>query len=143
MKHMYFLSMALTIISNIAYHFCQKEIKADSNPIVSLFFTYLTGMFLTLVCMPMFYPQVNLLEASKNLNWATFGLGFGIVGLELGFLLAYRSGWNLSIGALYSNVAVTVILLPIGLLLYKELFSLKQGVGLILSVAGLILLAKR
>jgi hypothetical protein len=143
MNFLYVFSMSLTVISNVAYHFCQKEIKGDSNPLVSLFFTYLTGMTLTLICMPIFYPGINPVTAAKQLNWATFALGFGIVGLELGFLLAYRAGWNLSIGALYSNVIVTILLLPIGIIFYKEVLSSRQILGLLFSLIGLILLGKK
>ena len=32
---------------------------------------------------------------------------------ELGFLLAYRSGWNLGVAALYSNAATALVLLPV------------------------------
>jgi hypothetical protein len=91
--------MGLTIFSNVAYHFCQKEIKADANPLVSLLMTYLIGMVTTLICIPVFYPGLNPVTAARELNWASFVLGVGIVGLELGFLLAYRAGWNLSLGA--------------------------------------------
>ncbi|MBC7395998.1 MAG: hypothetical protein H7333_01025 [Bdellovibrionales bacterium] len=143
MKFLYIGSMTLTVVSNLAYHFCQKEIAAKANPLVSLFFTYLTGLLLTLICFPIFYPAQNALEAAKELNWASFALGAAIVGLELGFLLAYRAGWNLSTGALYSNVLVTLILLPIGLLFYQEVLSSKQCLGLLFSFAGLVLLAKK
>jgi hypothetical protein len=143
MKWMYVLSMGLTVLSNIAYHFCQKEISERANPLVSLFFTYASGMVLTLICIPVFYPNLQIGESVKSLNWATFGLGFGIVGLELGFLLAYRAGWNLSMGALYSNVMVTIVLLPVGLFFYKEQWSGRNLLGLIFAISGLILMAKK
>ncbi len=143
MKFMYIFSMALTVLSNVAYHFCQKEIAEKANPLVSLFLTYTTGMLVTLICFPLFYPSVNPIETVKEINWATFGLGVAIVGLELGFLLAYRAGWNLSIGALYSNVLVTIVLLPIGVYFYRDQLSAKHALGLVLSLAGLVLLGKK
>lgn len=143
MSFIYVFSMALTVFSNVAYHFCQKEISANINPLVSLFLTYLTGMVVTLLCFPVFYPGINPMDSVKTLNWATFGLGVAIVGLELGFLLAYRAGWNLSLGALYSNVMVTVVLLPVGLFFYRESLTAKHIVGLLLSISGLILLGKK
>ncbi len=143
MTFFYIFSISLTVFSNVAYHLCQKEISGNANPLVSLFFTYLTGMFVTLVCFPVFYPDVNVVESTKSLNWATFGLGVAIVGLELGFLLAYRAGWNISIAALYSNVAVTVVLLPVGLYFYRDALTLKHLVGLVFSLCGIILLAKK
>ncbi len=143
MKWALVLPMGLTVFSNIAYHFCQKEISGKVNPLVSLFVTYATGMVLTLICVPLFYPQIQIGESLRSLNWATFVLGFGIVGLELGFLLAYRAGWNLSMAALYSNVTVTLVLLPLGVLLYREAWSGRNALGLVLALTGLILMAKR
>ena len=136
-------SMGLTVVANVAYHFCQKAISPNANPLVSLFFTYLSGMLITLVCIPLFYPGLQIGSAVKELNWATFVLGFGIVGLELGFLLAYRAGWNLSLGALYSNVMVTVLLLPIGVLVFKETLTGRHWVGLALALSGLMLLGNK
>ncbi|OAI43211.1 hypothetical protein AYO41_02585 [Verrucomicrobia bacterium SCGC AG-212-E04] len=140
MKFLYFFAMGLTVVANVAYHFCQKAISPNANPLVSLFFTYLSGMLITLVCIPLFSPGLQIGSAVKELNWATFALGFGIVGLELGFLLAYRAGWNLSLGALYSNTMVTVLLLPIGVLVFKETLTGRHWVGLALALSGLILL---
>lgn len=143
MNFLYVFSMSLTVLSNVAYHFCQKEISQNANPLVSLFMTYLTGMLVTTICFPFFYPGVNPLVSIKTLNWATFGLGVAIVGLELGFLLAYRAGWNLSLGALYSNVMVTMLLLPIGLFFYRETLTARHLIGLVLSLTGLVLLSKK
>jgi len=143
MTFIYVFSMALTVLSNVAYHFCQKEISAQANPLVSLFCTYATGMFVTAVCFPFFYPGLNPITTVKSLNWATFGLGVAIVGLELGFLLAYRVGWNLSLGALYSNVAVGLILLPIGIWFYHESFEWRHALGILLALSGLVLMAKK
>lgn len=140
---LYYFAMGLTVAANVAYHLCQKAISPNANPLVSLFFTYLTGMLITLVCIPFFYPGLQIGSSVKGLNWATFALGFGIVGLELGFLLAYRAGWNLSLGALYSNVMVTVLLLPIGVLVFKETLTGRHWVGLALALTGLILLGQK
>jgi drug/metabolite transporter (DMT)-like permease len=143
MSFLYVFSMALTVMANVAYHFCQKQISPNVNPLVSLFFTYLAGIVIVLVCIPLFYPSLHVRVAVRELNWATFALAFAIVGLELGFLLAYRAGWNLSLGALYSNVMVTVLLLPIGVFVFKETLAARHWVGLVLALSGLVLLAKR
>ena len=143
MTFLFVFSMALTVLSNVVYHLCQKAISANANPLISLFFTYATGMLLTLICFPFFYPNVSAVESVKNLNWATFGLGFAVVGLELGFLLAYRAGWNLSLGALYSNVLVTLLLLPVGIFFYREQLQTRHLLGLAFSLIGLVLLGKK
>jgi len=72
-----------------------------------------------------------------------FGLGFGILLLELGFLLAYRAGWNLSTAALASNVTVALVLLPIGLLAFREQLNAWNWMGVVLALAAIVLIGKK
>ncbi len=102
--------MTLTVVSNIAYHYCQKGISGQVNPVVSLLATYHTALVLTLIAS--FFVGAGgegmwTAAAWSRLNWASFALGFAAAGLELGFLLVYRAGWKLSMAAIYSNVVVT------------------------------------
>jgi multidrug transporter EmrE-like cation transporter len=75
----------------------------------------------------------------RKLNWASVGLGAVIVGLELGFLLAYRAGWNISVASLVANTTVALLLIPVGLLFFKEELSAVNILGIILAIAGLVL----
>jgi len=59
--------------------------------------------------------------------------------LELGFLLAYRAGWKISLGPLVSNVAVAILLIPVGLLLFREKISLVNLIGIGVCLLGLVL----
>ena len=49
----------------------------------------------------------------RQLNWASVLLAVSIVGLEVGFLLVYRSGWNIGLAAVLANVAASLILVPV------------------------------
>jgi uncharacterized membrane protein len=137
---MYFLAMAVTVVSNLLYHVFQKATPSTVNPISSLIATYGMALILSLVAYPFFAGKISFAESIKELNWASYALGFAIIGLELGFLLAYRAGWNISLAALISNVAVTILLLPLGLLFFKETLSVYNSIGLVLCIAGLILI---
>src|SRR5436305_2094264 len=96
---LYFVSMALTVLANITYHVCQRSIDAKINPFVSLTVTYLVALVMSLLILPFVSERGYALEQFKQANWASYVLGAGIIGLELGFLLAYRAGWNLSVAA--------------------------------------------
>ena len=61
---------------------------------------------------------------------------------ELGFLLAYRSGWRISVAAVATNVAVTLLLVPIGIVIFKDHLSLRNVIGLIFCVLGLVLVVR-
>jgi multidrug transporter EmrE-like cation transporter len=60
--------------------------------------------------------------------------------LELGFLLAYRAGWNISLAGLVSNTTVAMLLLPVGLVLFRERLSGINAVGVVVALLGLVLM---
>ena len=76
----------------------------------------------------------------KQLNWASIGLAVAVVGIEFGFLLVYRSGWNLGIAAVLTNVVASLILLPVAIFLFKDKISLVNVAGIIVCFIGLIML---
>jgi drug/metabolite transporter (DMT)-like permease len=65
------------------------------------------------------------------------------VGLEFGYLMAYRAGWNISIGSLVANIFLALALIPVGIFLYKENFEITKVFGAIFCIAGLILINKK
>lgn len=132
-------AIALTVLSNVLYHVFQKLIPGNVNPLLSLAVTYLIAATATLLLLPLFPLQGPLGAEIRKLNWASLGLGAVIVGLELGFLLAYRSGWNISIASLVANTTVALLLIPVGLLLFKEELSAVNILGVVLAIAGLVL----
>ena len=136
---MFYGAIALTILSNVLYHLFQKVIPGNVNPLLSLAVTYLVAAAATLLLLPLFPVQGTLGAELRKINWASVGLGAVIVGLELGFLLAYRAGWDLSLANLVSNTTVALLLIPFGLLLFKEQLSLVNILGVILAIAGLVL----
>jgi drug/metabolite transporter (DMT)-like permease len=137
------LSMTMTVVANIGYHLCQKAIAPNANPLLSLMIAYLTGLVLTLVALPFYPSSGSWLAQIKATNWATFGLGATIVIIELGFLLAYRAGWNLNAAALFSNAIVAVLLVPVGIAFYREEITVPKGIGIVLSLAGIALMSKK
>ncbi|WP_459202421.1 hypothetical protein [Methanococcus sp. CF] len=139
---MYYLSMIIVILASILYHICQKSISNSANPYVSLLITYLVSIVSTAVIIMVLNGKINIIESVKNLNWASYVLGISIVFLELGFLLVYRTGWNVSVAALTAYVAVAVLLIPTGILLFKENISFLKVLGISFCVLGLILINK-
>jgi uncharacterized membrane protein len=140
---LFYGAIALTILSNLLYHLFQKVIPGNVNPMVSLAVTYLVAATATLLLLPMFPVQGTLGAELRKVNWASVALGGVIVGLELGFLLAYRAGWNLNLANLVSNTTVAILLIPLGLLLFKEHLSPLNILGVILAIAGLVLVNLR
>lgn len=142
MKLEYF-SILLAVLSNSCYHLFQKSTPSNLNPIAALIVTYACALFVSITVFFIFVPGVNLIESIRAVNWASILLGFAVVGLELGFLLAYRSGWNISIAGFLANTLVALLLIPVGVLFYKEKLSIINISGFLLCVTGLFLVSRR
>ena len=80
------------------------------------------------------------MDSIREANWAVYLLGIAIFGIEMGYLLAYRSGWKLSLANPVAMVLSTIIIVSSGVLLFRENISALKIVGIILSVIGVIIL---
>ncbi|KJR48276.1 Membrane protein [Desulfosporosinus sp. I2] len=140
---LYMFPIALIVLSNIVYNVCQKSTPQSVNPFSALLITYLTAAILTLVAFPFYKTDKGFFQSFYELNWTSFALGGAIVGLELGYLFAYRVGWNLGVGSLVANIILAIMLIPIGILFYKEGFAINQIIGAVFCIVGLILINKK
>jgi len=100
----FYFSITLAIASSALYHFVAKSTPSNVNFTISLLVTYAVAFVVTLLGF-FFFPVTSGVKAELvKLNWASIGLAIAIVGIEFGFLLVYRSGWNLGIAAVLTNV---------------------------------------
>lgn len=136
-----YFSLGLTIVANLFYHIFQKSISPNIHPLVSIIITYLIAILISLLLLPFFPLKVPLMQEIKNANWATYMLAFGLVGIEIGFLLMYRSGWNISIGSLITTTIVAVALIPVGIFIFKEGLSPLRTIGILLAITGIVLIS--
>jgi drug/metabolite transporter (DMT)-like permease len=132
-------AMILTVVSTVFYHLTQKMTPGDAPPLLSLAFSYAIALVVCLVLLPFFPLTAKLGESIRQLNWTTIALGFAIVGIELGFLLAYRAGGHISETSLIVTLIVSLTLLPIGLLFFKEKLSTLNLVGILVCIVGLVM----
>jgi drug/metabolite transporter (DMT)-like permease len=137
------LSIALTVGSNVLYHIAQKSIPRGVHPLLSVAVTYAVALLVTLLLWPIAPGATPRLSDLSGLNWATIGVAVAIVGVEVGFLLAYRAGWDVSVGSLVVSAAVALLLVPVGILMFGERLSAANAAGIVLSVLGLVLMMVR
>lgn len=140
---LYIFSIFLVVASNTMYHICQKSTPEQANPFAALLVTYATATAITAVTLFFYKPENGLIESIKQLNWTSIVLGISIVGLELGYLLAYRAGWNISVGSLVASILLALVLIPIGIMLYHEKFELTKVIGSVFCIVGLILINRK
>jgi drug/metabolite transporter (DMT)-like permease len=139
---LFWLSIVLVVVTNLVYHLAQKSIARDVHPLVSVFASYAIALIVTLCLFPFFPVRPSLGAAVRQLRWPTVAVGISIVGIEVGFLLAYRAGWRISLGSTATAAAVAVLLIPAGLFLFGERLSLANVAGIALCIAGLALIVR-
>ena len=71
-------------------------------------------------------------------TWAAAGLYLVQVAL---FVVVFANGWKLSVVGLLQTSLYAVVTLSAGVLLFGEVLTAKQVLGLVLAVAGVILLS--
>nr|WP_320025882.1 hypothetical protein [uncultured Acetobacterium sp.] len=133
----YYLPIILIVTANVFYNICTKSTPPTANPFLSLLVTYLVAALLTFILMITNGLDEGLVESFKRLNWTSFALGISVVALEFGYISAYRAGWNISLGSLVANISLAILLVPVGLLFYKEVLTTNHLVGIALCLAGL------
>ena len=138
----FYLPFVLAVGGMLFYHVSQKSIPKEINPFLVTILAYVVGILLCTIFAVAYPGRKGLVESLRGSNWAVFVLGAAAACIELGFLLAYRNGWRISAAAVASNVAVTTLLIPIGIFAYKEHLSLRNILGLVFCVVGLLLVAR-
>ena len=139
---MYVFSIVLIVASNIVYNICQKATPQRANPFVALLVTYLFAAVLTGIALFFYKADKGFWQSLKDLNWTSLVLGLAILGLEFGYLMAYRAGWNISVGTLVANIILALLLIPVGIFFFKEGFELQKVLGAVFCIIGLVLINK-
>ena len=137
---LFYFSITLAIASSALYHFTAKSTPSNVNFTVSLLVTYAVAFAVVLLTFIFFPIKNGLVFELKLLNWASIVLALAIVGIEFGFLLTYRSGWNLGIAAVLVNVVASLILVPVAIVIFKDKISWINILGIFVCLAGLVML---
>ena len=137
---LFYFSIVLATLSSALYHFSAKSVPSNINFPISLIVTYLAALVVTIITALLFPAQNGLAFELKQLNWSSFLLALGIVGIEFGFLLVYRAGWNLGIASVLVNVVASLILVPVAVFIFKDKISWVNIAGVFVCLAGLIML---
>ena len=129
--------MALLIVSNTAYQICAKSVPQGMNAFASLTVTYLVGAAASLILYFALEKDANLFQEYRKMNWAPAVLGLVIVGLEVGWIYAYKAGWQVSTGFIVQSAFLAAALLMVGYLLYHEALTWNKVLGVIICLIGL------
>jgi multidrug transporter EmrE-like cation transporter len=135
--------LSLAIACTVGYHLVLKLTPAGVNPLLSLLVTYAAVTLLFGLILLVAPGSFEWRQELRHLNWTAVALAIVIVGLDLGFLFLYRSGFEVSLGALVTQSAAAMLLLVIGVAVFREKLGMANAAGLVLCLAGLWLLNRR
>ena len=134
----YVWPIALVVVSNVVYQICAKSVPGGMNPFASLTVTYIVGAVASGILYFVLGKNGSLVKEYSKLNWAPFVLGVVIVGLETGWIYAYKAGWQVSKGFIVQSAVLAVMLLVVGYFLYHEALTWNKVVGVVICLVGLV-----
>lgn len=139
----YLLTIALAICASASYHIIARSAPENANPALLMASTYGVGLIVSLLLLVAFPLQKNWRESLSQLSYSPLLLGCAVVGIEMGFILAYRAGWDVHVAPLVSNLSVALLLTPIGLIFFKEHMKPVNMIGVVVCIIGLILINRK
>ena len=134
----YIWPIALVVLSNTLYQVCAKSVPEGMNPLASLTVTYLVGAAVSCAMYYILNRNADLLKEIRLTNWAPIVLGIVIVGLEAGWIYAYKAGWQVSTGFIVQSAFLAAALLLVGYFLYHEALTWNKLVGVAICLIGLV-----
>lgn len=134
----YVWPIVLVVLSNTIYQICAKSVPKEMNPFASLTVTYFIGALASAILYFVLGKNGNLIKEYGKVNWAPFVLGLVVVGLEAGWIYAYKAGWQVSTGFIVQSAILSVMLLVVGFFLYHEAFIWNKVVGVVICLVGLV-----
>lgn len=131
--------IGLIVFGSTAYQVGVKEISTGIHPLTALVLTYLSASFASFILYFFLAPTgENRKKEIFSWNPSALGLGFSIVGIELGVVYMYRAGWTVQTSFILTNSLIVAALMAAGALFYKEKLKLRQLAGVVLTLAGIV-----
>lgn len=138
----YIWPIALVVISNVIYQICAKSVPKEMDTMASMTVTYLVGAVCSAIMYFLMNKNGNLIQEYSKMNMAPVLLGVSVVGLEVGFIYAYKLGWPVSTASIVQSVFLSLVLIFAGALLYHEVITVNKIVGIVICLIGLYVINK-
>ena len=142
----YLWPIGLVILSNVMYQVCAKEVPSEMNAFASLTVTYVVAAISSVIFFFILGGNsdgAGLIGEYGKINWAPFVLGVVIVGLEVGWIFAYKAGWEVSTGFIVQSAVLAILLLALGYFVYHEALTWNKVVGIVICLVGLVFINLR
>ena len=139
---MQMLWLGVAIAGTVGYHVILKLVPAGANPYLSLSISFAIGalVFATAYAVA---PGAPLRESLTQLNWTAVALGLVVTCLDFGFMMLYRTGFEVSLGQIITQSAGALLLVLLGVAFFAEKLTLPNVGGIALCVVGLWLINQK
>ena len=124
-------------------HLLLKLVPAGANSGATLTVAYLVASLACLAALPVLTPNTPIGAAFATIPWHALAIGVAIACCEIGVLLAYRAGWPVGSTGVSISAAMTLILLPVGVLVFSEALTPARVIGIAMTIGGLYLVTRR
>lgn len=142
---MYYLSILIAITGLITYQLAMKSAPHNVNPWWLLTGAYALAATLCLLAgfaWKQFVAPTELTPTPAHLLPIAC-IAATVILIEIGYLLVYRAGWNISVAPALAQAVALSALLALGLVLFSEKITLTKSAGLAVSLVGIFLLTRK
>lgn len=139
-RYLYYWPILFILLSNVLYDISAKSFPKGINAQAGLVIDYIVSAVASLALFFLTSKNKNFLKELRKINWATFSLAIGCTGIDLGYILLFRAGWNISFGSLVCNILIAVSLIFIGIIFYHEYINKNHVAGISLCLIGFVLI---
>ena len=134
----YIAPLILVIFSNTMYHLISKDTPTTVNPFAALVATYGSALIGSIILL-LITKKTSIYEEMSNLKIANYIMGLIIIGVEGGYMLMYKNGWEVSKGSLIANIFIAIILIFMGTVFFQEKLNLTKMIGMAICLIGIAL----
>lgn len=131
------IALALAITGTVAYHVVTKLMPAGAHPLATLLTAYVFGSLLCAGILLATPGEAGFRGHFAQVNWTAPALAVVVVVIDLAFILLYRSGFPVSLGALVTQASAAIALIALGWLFFKDRLTATHLAGVALCLAGL------
>jgi len=136
----YWWPIGTIVIAHAVYQVSAKSVPEAMDPFAAVFFNYVIAMAASFVLWMVLGEDRSMTVQLGRMNWAPVAMALAITGVEVASVFMYKLGWNISIASTIGNIALAVVLIFVGALLFKEAITVKHLFGIALCIAGLIVM---
>lgn len=132
-----YASLTVVVAALVCYHVAQRAMPTTVRPGPLFAVVYATAGLAVVTAMSLTGSIGAFSDVpSVARHWQTWAVAGAVLGIEVGYLAMYRSGWSASAGSVVVQTIAALLLVGIGLAAFHEHLTPGRVVGLALCLVG-------